>query len=189
MMSSVHAEKTEDTARKDDQKAEETKQKNDKAKLYFKSINRMQYRYSFEGEHTFSQGAFIILPYGFNVAEIAEFYTDTDDSDPVSFKYYTLEAKLARYLNPEGENWGKAFSWVIRFQSASERDPRWSGGLQWNTRDTPLFRDLGRGLQWKMLFQAFFREEDEDGSVDLFHWYQFPWHKQLVYRFRGRRLL
>lgn len=143
------------------------------SQTYFKSINRLQYRYSINGESAISQGSFVLLPYEFNIAELSELSTTLGESNKLKFDNFSVDVKLARYLVPSAEN-GRIFSWVARFQAASKRTDSFSIGLQWNISETPNIKRATEHMPWKSLFQVFVKENSGDGYIDLFHWYQFP---------------
>ncbi|MBI3366856.1 hypothetical protein HY041_04495, partial [Candidatus Roizmanbacteria bacterium] len=100
--------------------AEEEKGGGEKAtEKYFKNISRLQYRKSINGgENAITQGTFLILPYGFTFAELLELSTGINEKNATNFSNFDLEMKLSRYMIPS-EDWGRTFSWVARFQSAS----------------------------------------------------------------------
>jgi hypothetical protein len=140
---------------------------------YFKSVSRLQYRMSLNGESGFSQGTFLILPHGFTLAELVELLTTPHDDSKVNFNDFDLEIKLARYFQPSTD-WGKAFGWVARVQSVSGVPMTAAGGLQWNITDTPGIKESTNEVPWKSLLQVFVKNRDRFGLVDIYHWYQFP---------------
>jgi len=144
----------------------------------FGSVNRLQLRYAPGGESGFSQGTFIIIPYGFSFAELLDIYSDTAAKQPWKLKHFTLEAKIQRYLYPESQ-WGRTLSVALRYQVASSLDPMGSVGLQWNITDTPGIAATTKVVHWKTLVQGFYRTANDYqgtdlGHVDFYHWYQFP---------------
>jgi hypothetical protein len=153
----------------------------------FGSVNRLQLRYAPRGESGFSQGTFIIIPYGFSFAELLDVYSDTAAKEPWKLKHFTLEAKVQRFLYPESQ-WGRTLSVALRYQVASSLDPMGSVGLQWNITDTPGIAATTKVVHWKTLVQAFYRTTNDYqgtdlGHVDFYHWYQFPiWDPYLSVR-------
>lgn len=140
---------------------------------YFKSINRFQYIQSLNAQSVFAQGSFIILPHGFTAAELLELYSDIESYRTQGFENFIFGIKLARYVVPDLE-WGRAFSWVVRYQDANGFVQNWGAGLQWNISETPGLIQTSQWFPWKALFQVFAKNEKETGTTDMYLWFQVP---------------
>lgn len=138
----------------------------------FGSVVRLQVRYLSGGAGTVSEGAFILLPWHFNVAQLVELTRNDNEWD------VTGEAKLARAFAPESR-WGRALGGVARLQVSDMYSPVLGAGLQWNITDTPGIDDVVSGSKIKSLLQVFTKTDaeyagDEPGLIDWYHWYQVP---------------
>jgi hypothetical protein len=139
----------------------------------FSSVTRLSYRYSVNGgENAVTQGAFILLPQYFNLAELMELSTGIGKSSATDFKNFEFGIKLARYLAPY-ESWGKSLSWVIRYQSATGLSDITSVGLQWNISETRWIVPEPGSAHWKSFLQVFRKDNGPLGTIDVFNWYQF----------------
>ena len=77
----------------------------------------------------------------------------------------------------------KSFGWAARTESEKDKKTIYSLGTIWYISDTPAIDELLKKIEFKSFLEVFFIKSNNDrGSIDLFHHYNFPIFKSLYLR-------
>ena len=149
---------------------------------YF-NINRLQYRKligkSLDVGHVITQTSYFSFPNKLFFLDHIEYYFDGN----IYFEFFT-----GIPLMPSHEL-GKSLGWVGRINAETDKKPTYSLGVIWYISDTPGFNVVFRKRKLKTLVEVFFvKNNDNNGSVDIFHHYTFPIMNKLYVRGYNRLL-
>ncbi|MEW6617800.1 MAG: hypothetical protein AB1422_00360 [bacterium] len=98
-------------------------------------------------------------------------------------EYYSSNSELniSRPFSPYSE-WGKSLSWITRLQMETHKRLLLSFGTQWYITDIPFFINAAKKYKVKVFLQVFpIKSHNEEGTVDVYLYYQLPLRDQFAY--------